>query len=407
MSDKNDQNKEPRELGRNKAPLTEDGLTERDFMPVRQSREGKSGLLGGLMYFVFVISVSIILACLGWMAATDVLALNADTEHVATVILPKSVFTYEDYEVKDDDGKTETKTRHTVDIDYVADALNKAGIVEYKWLFKFYCSFSHAETKLDPGTYELKDVYDYRALVKKMQSGSSAMVRLNITFPEGYTMRQMFAKLDENGVCDYDELMDAAANATFTYSFLENIEKGDPSRLEGFLFPDTYEFFEGMPAASAINRMLEGFYYKLTAEMLDWVEESGYTMREIVTIASMIEKEASAAEGERAKIARVIYNRLDSGWPIQIDATSLYDHPDHVGAPTKEMLEENTPYNTRINKGLTPTPICNPGIASIRAALRPADGGYLFYALNNATGAHEFFTSASAFESFVATQNYG
>jgi len=407
MSDMNDQNKKPRSFGEYRNPETDEPLTERDFMPVRQSREGRSGLLGGLMYFVFVISVSVILACLAWMAATDVLALNADTEHVATVILPKSAFTYEDYTVTQDDGTTDTKTRHTADIDYVADALNKAGIVEYKWLFKFYCNFSHAETKLDPGTYELKDVYDYRALVKKMQSGSSAMVRINITFPEGYTMRQMFKKLDENGVCDYNELMDAAANSTFTYSFLADIEKGDPSRLEGFLFPDTYEFFEGMPAASAINRMLEGFYYKLTAEMLDWLEESGLTMRQIVTIASMIEKEASGAEGERAKIASVIYNRLNAGWPLQVDATSLYEHPDHVGAPTAEMLAEDSPYNTRINTGLTPTPICNPGIESIKAALRPADTDYKFYALNTATGAHEFFSSASAFENFVATQNYG
>ena len=238
-----------------------------------------------------------------------------------------------------------------------------------------------------------------------MTSGSGAMVTKKITFPEGYSMNQIFKKLDEEGVCDYDELMDAAANATFNYSFLEGLEKGEASRLEGFLFPDTYEFYEGMPASSAINKLLEGFHYKLTAEMLDWQKDSGYSMREIITIASMIEKEA-ANDSDRYKIASVIYNRLKSDWPLQIDSTTLYEFPDHSGAPTAEMLAKDSPYNTRINKGLPPSPICSPGIASIKAALQPSDTNYMFYALNTATGEHEYFTSADAFNAFVATQNY-
>jgi len=374
------------------------------YRPVRTVPENKKGCFGGLLFFLFIISTSVILACLGWMAATDVLALNApDTE--AEVVLPKSAFKFEDYETLNDIGQTVTKTRHTADISYVANALKDAGVIQYKWLFKLYCAFSNADEKLDPGTYDLKAAYDYRALVIKMQSGSNAMVTKSITFPEGYTMRQIFLKLDDEGVCDYNELMDAAANATFTYSFLEGIEKGDASRLEGFLFPDTYEFYEGMPASSAINRLLEGFYYKLTAEMIEWQEESGLTMRQIVTIASMIEKEA-ANDDERAYIASVIYNRLNNDWPLQIDSTTLYEYPDHNGAPTAEMLEKDSPYNTRINTGLPPTPICSPGYASIRAALRRADTKYYFYALDLETGTSKFFTSSSEFDAFVATQNY-
>ena len=199
--------------------------------------------------------------------------------------------------------------------------------------------------------------------------------------------------------------MDAAANATFNYSFLEGTEKGDASRLEGFLFPDTYEFYEGMPAATAINKLLEVFHYRMTAEMLEWQEESGYTMRQIVTIASMIEKEA-ANDTEQYTIASVIYNRLNKDWPLQIDSTTLYEYPDHEGAPTAEMLAKDSPYNTRISKVLPPSPICNPGITSIRAALQPSSTNYMYYALNTATGQHEFFTNADAFNAFVATQNY-
>lgn len=367
--------------------------------------ENKSGLAGGALYFLFVISVSIILACLAWAAATDVLGFKS-SDTVAQITLDKDRFTYQEVEVTDDDGNIKTKKVHYADMSYVADQLKDNGIIKYKWLFKLFGSVYNADEKIDPGTYELKAIYDYKALVKKMTSGSAAMVTKKITFPEGYTMRQIFKKLDAEGVCDYDELMDAAANSTFNYSFLEGTEKGDANRLEGFLFPDTYEFYEGMPAATAINKLLEVFHYKMTAEMLEWQEESGYTMREIVTIASMIEKEA-ANDTERYTIASVIYNRLKKDWPLQIDSTTLYEYPDHEGAPTAEMLAKDSPYNTRISKGLPPSPICSPGITSIRAALQPSSTNYMYYALNTATGQHEFFKTADAFNAFVATQNYG
>lgn len=367
--------------------------------------ENKSGLAGGALYFLFVISVSIILACLAWAAATDVLGFKS-SDTVAQITLDKDRFTYKEVKVTDDDGNIKTKKVHYADMSYVADQLKNNGIIKYKWLFKLFGSVYNADEKIDPGTYELKAIYDYKALVKKMTSGSAAMVTKKITFPEGYTMRQIFKKLNAEGVCDYDELMDAAANSTFNYSFLEGTEKGDANRLEGFLFPDTYEFYEGMPAATAINKLLEVFHYKMTAEMLEWQEESGYTMREIVTIASMIEKEA-ANDTEQYTIASVIYNRLKKDWPLQIDSTTLYEYPDHEGAPTAEMLAKDSPYNTRISKGLPPSPICSPGITSIRAALQPSSTNYMYYALNTATGQHEFFKTADAFNAFVATQNYG
>lgn len=367
--------------------------------------ENKSGLAGGALYFLFVISVSIILACLAWAAATDVLGFKS-SDTVAQITLDKDRFTYQEVKVTDDDGNIKTKKVHYADMSYVADQLKDNGIIKYKWLFKLFGSVYNADEKIDPGTYELKAIYDYKALVKKMTSGSAAMVTKKITFPEGYTMRQIFKKLNDEGVCDYDELMDAAANSTFNYSFLEGTEKGDANRLEGFLFPDTYEFYEGMPAATAINKLLEVFHYKMTAEMLEWQEESGYTMREIVTIASMIEKEA-ANDTEQYTIASVIYNRLKKDWPLQIDSTTLYEYPDNEGAPTAEMLAKDSPYNTRISKGLPPSPICSPGITSIRAALQPSSTNYMYYALNTATGQHEFFKTADAFNAFVATQNYG
>ena len=358
----------------------------------------------GLMYFLFVLSCSIILTCLVWMAACDILGFNGSDED-APVTLAKSSFTEERIEIKDDEGNTKTQKKLIPDIGYVADQLKDAGVIRYKWLFRLFCNFTSASDNIAPGTYVLRDAYDYRALLMKMRTGSGSAVTLKLTFPEGYTMEQIFRLLDEQEVCEYEDLMEAAANATFNYAFLEGLEKGDAKRLEGFLFPDTYEFYKYMPAASAINKFLEGFHYKLTAEMLDWQKASGYSWKQIVTVASMIEKEA-ATDSERYVIASVIYNRLTNDWPLQIDSTTLYEYPDHHGAPTADMLAKDSPYNTRINKGMPPTPICSPGIVSIKAALDPSETSYMFYALDVESGTHRFFKTASEFDAFVAKQNY-
>lgn len=372
--------------------------------PIRKRRDGRSGCLGGLIYFAFVLSVSIILACVGWMAASDVLALNKD-QVTATVTLEKDTFETKVTEVTDEDGnKKEEKTRYA-DIDYIADLLKDSGIIEYKGLFKFYCAISHADTKIDPGTYELNTNYDYRALVKKMQVGSGAMVTTKVTFPEGYSMEQIFQKLEEEGVCEYDDLMEAAANYQYNYSFLDENALGDATRLEGFLFPDTYEFYQGMQASSAINKFLVNFHNRLTAEMLDLAEQKGYSLKEIVTIASMIEKEA-ANDDERGKIASIIYNRIKAGMPLQIDSTVMYVLEEHGDVLTTEQTQIDSPYNTYKNTGLPPTPIANPGAKSINAALKPSDTNYLYYALDAESGTHQFFTNYGEFKAFVAKQSY-
>lgn len=385
---------------------TGDAESERDYRPIRQSHEYRSGCLGGVMYFVFVLCLSVVLACLGWMAASDVMALNKK-EFNANVTLPMNIFESETVTTYDDDGIPNGSKRVThADIDYVADTLKDAGLIEYKWLFTAFCKLSNADVKVAPGEYELRSSYDYRALIQHMTPFSGGALTVKVTFPEGFSMRQMFQLMEEKGVSDYDELMDAAADYTFNYSFLEDLEQGDASRLEGYLFPDTYEFYVNMQPSSAINKFLETFHYVFNEDMMKEVEQSGRNIRDIVTIASMIEKEA-ANDDERPMIASVIYNRLNTGMPLGIDATILYVHPEHEGAPTAQMLLEDSPYNTRDRLGLPPTPICNPGLASLRAALYPSSSNYYYYALDTETGTHRFFTSSNEFDAFVATQNYG
>lgn len=385
---------------------TGDEESERDFRPVRQSHEYRSGCLGGIMYFVFIMCVSIIMACLAWMAASDMLALNKDS-FTATVSLPMTIFDSETVDKYDEDGnKTGTERITHADIEYVAQELKETGLIQYKWLFRLFCKISNADKKVDPGEYELQSSFDYRALIKNMQAGSGATKTIKVTIPEGFTMHQIFLRLEENGVCSYDELMDAAANHNFNYNFLADIPLGDASRLEGFLFPDTYEFYVGMQASSAINKFLETFYYKMTADVQKALKNMGLDIRTVVNAASLIEKEA-ANDDERRTIASVIYNRLAAHMPLGIDASILYIHPDHEGAPTGTMLEEDSPYNTRLYQGLPPTPIANPGLASIYAVLNPEQTNYYYYALDEETGQHRFFTHSAEFNAFVATQSYG
>lgn len=355
----------------------------RDYRPIRMRRDSKTGCLGGIMYALFVISVSVVLACVGWMAATDVLALNKE-ERAAVVTIPED-FTADD----------------------VATALKDAGIIEYKLLFKLFYKISNAEEKIKPGNYEQSTRYDYRALISRMAIGTDAQQTTSVTIPEGYTMKQIFETLEANNICSMEDLNEAAANATFTYDFLEdsNIVDGDPLRLEGFLFPDTYEFYQGEQASVSINRFLNAFHYKLTAEMLEKAEEQGRTLREIITIASMIEKEAANDE-ERKTIASVIYNRLAADMRLDIDATVLYVLPEHKEVLSQKDLATDSPYNTRKYKGLPPGPIANPGMASIQAALNPEKTSYLFYALDTSTGAHKFSKTQAEHDAFVATQDY-
>lgn len=382
-------------------------LEERDFRPIRFRRDSRTGCLGGLMYATFVICIAIILACAGWMAACDVLALNKEYE-TATVTLPKDVFSDKEQEVKNKEGKvTGTKNVRAADIDYVADALKDAGIIEYKSLFKLFAKFSHADVKLDPGTYVLSTELDYRALVKNMQVGASSMTVTTITFPEGMTMAQIFKKLEDQGICSVDALNKAAADFNYSFRFLENAEPGKSSRLEGYIFPNTYDFYQGEQASSVINKFLTALHNRITADMWTQIETNGTTFHDVIVVASMIEKEAGS-EDERALIASVIKNRKDAGMPLGIDSTILYVHPDYQGGvelPT-EYLEENSPYNTRLNTGLPPTAICNPGMASIQAALYPAKTDYYYYALDAENGVHRFFKDYDEFAAFVAQQDY-
>lgn len=378
----------------------EEDLPEvRDYMPIRFKRYAGRGVAGGILYGLFVISVSIVLACLAWMFAADVLALNKEYEDAIVVI--------DEYEPTGDQPTVsivnDQERPIKADIDQVATALKNGGIIEYKWLFKLFSRFSHAETKIDPGTYALTTELDYRAIVTALQFGSGNQEITRITFPEGLTLEQTFTLLEENHIAHKKDLYEAAANHEFDYDFLDPELLGDAARLEGYLFPDTYDFYQGEDAEVAINRFLRNFNNKLDDDVRAAAESRGLSVHELLTVASLIEKEAGSDE-ERATIASVIYNRLDAGWKLQLDSTINYIKGTSTFALTNSDLEIDSPYNTYMYEGLPVGPICSPGMASIEAALHPESTNYWFWYASD--GVTTFFTNVDDFNAFAEAHPY-
>ena len=351
----------------------------------RRKRRFLRGLLRFVLWLTFVVAASFALSGVGWLLANDFAAFNKEPLSATITI------------TKDDD------------LNSVADKLKDNGLIEYKWFFKLFGKVAHAEDKIGIGDHELNTTMDYSALINHMRSSSGALTSetVRVTIHEGATVKQIIELLAEYGVSTVEELTDAAANYDYTYPFITG-QKGDIRRLEGYLFPDTYEFYVNGNAANAIGKLLSNFNAKLDT-LQDGLDSSGRTLSEVVTVASLIEKETDGRD--QANIASVIYNRLNNVGEtyhlLQIDASQIYGLGDRFsGKLSQADLDIDTPYNTHIHEGLPPTPISNPGLASLRAALEPSETGYYFYALGK-DGVHHFFATYREFLNFVNSGNYG
>ena len=363
------------------------GRRTQDSQPPAHRRRRKKRHFNVLTYILFVLDTSAILAVVVWLLINDLCAFNKE-DITATI------------EVTADDT-----------IGTIADKLHDAGLIEYKWFFRLFATVADAKDKIGTGTYELSTEMDYRALIVGMHnsSGNLNTDTVRVTIPEGYTVSQIIKLLAENGVNTEENLLEAAKTATFDYDYIDNNSE-DISRLEGYLFPDTYDFYLNEKASSALNRLIKNFNSKLDEEKLAQAEARGYDLQDIITIASLIEKETDGTD--QANIASVIYNRLegpgDKGGTygmLQIDASLLYALPDHTGPITNEDKQVDSKYNLYKYAGLPPTPIANPGLASIEAALEPADTNYYYYALGK-DGKHHFSSTLAEHNAFLNSGDY-
>lgn len=220
-------------------------------------------------------------------------------------------------------------------------------------------------------------------LVEETTESQEATGRRTVTlsFAEGRSLTEIFKILDEYEVADFDELMETAA--TYDYSYYPLVAKipSDPNRcfkLEGYLYPSTYEFYTNSKPQDAIGKFLRGSKSNITEQMMAQASALGYTMDEVLTVASIVEKEGGKSS-EVAKIAAVIYNRLEAGMKLQMDSSIYYIERHVKPYLTGDINRYNSYYNTYKCKALPAGPICNPGLKTINAALNPADVDYLYF----------------------------
>ena len=258
----------------------------------------------------------------------------------------------------------------------IAKILKENDLISSVFGFKLTSKLEGFDGTYKQGTYNIDTGMTKRQIMELLQSGKVAE-DLQLMVPEGYTVKQIAAKAEEAGICTAEEFLNEVNNGTFDYEFLKNLPDRQ-YRLEGYLFPDTYFLSETHTAHDVIDLMLKRFDQMYTKEYRDAVASSGKTLDEIITLASMVEKEIKLPE-ERARAAGVMYNRLRDGITLGIDATVLYAVGKTAGNLTQDDLNIDSPYNTRKNYGLPLGPISNPGEASFKAALYPEEHNYLYY----------------------------
>jgi UPF0755 protein len=243
------------------------------------------------------------------------------------------------------------------------------------------------DVAFEAGTYQLTTHMTLDDAIAVLERGPGEPPSVRFTIPEGWRLTQIAERADEVLGIPKSDFLDAATSGT--YALEPYLPAGTPFP-EGFLFPNTYRFATtGVTADDVIRTMLNQFGSQ--ARALPWAKAKrlGVSDFQVVTIASMIEREARVTK-DRAKIAAVIYNRLKVGMTLGIDATLQYVDPDPSDGLTDADLAIDSPYNTRLHTGLPPTPIASPGLASLQAALQPADVNFLYYVLCGADGHHAF-----------------
>ncbi len=266
----------------------------------------------------------------------------------------------------------------------VAARLARAGAIRNALAFRWLARLQGLDRAMKPGDYHFTDPQPAPAVLRALAAGSQLP---EVTVPEGLTVRETVALLTARGLGPASGFLSLAEDPDFLRA------AGVPGpRLEGYLFPDTYRFTTVMSAAEILATMVRRFHERFDASRHRRAAARGMSVDQIVTLASIVEKEASQF-AERPLVAAVFYNRLRLGMPLQSDPTVAYDNPAFTGGPiTRADLTHPSAYNTYLAVGLPPGPIANPGLAAIDATLSPADVPYLYFVSRN-DGSHAFSTS--------------
>jgi uncharacterized YceG family protein len=283
------------------------------------------------------------------------------------------------------------------DAGQIGDILAARGVVDSSTFFVVNATVTGRRDGLRPGKYTLREGMTNGAAIDALTKGPKVKVvpTTNVTIPEGPSIREEAPKIDK---ASFKGSYAKAANSRQTLRAIRKL--GAPKRTrtaEGFMFPATYRLVEGAPVKNLVAKQLAAFKQNFGRVGLSYARRKNLTRYDVLIIASLVEREAQL-ERERPLIASVIYNRLKQGVPLGIDATIRYQTGNWQTPILQSQLDRDTPYNTRLRRGLPPTPIGNPGLASMRAAAHPARTKYLFFVRKpGKSGAHAFSSTNAQF----------
>jgi len=287
----------------------------------------------------------------------------------------------------------------------IAPRLQREGLITDSQLFLWLVRYEGVDALLEAGEYELRANMTMNELIDSLQHGR--LREVSVTIPEGKRAEEVAALLEERGIVESSVFLGLVRSSSPAYDFLQDRRADARTSMEGFLFPETYLIPADYDAQQVLDLLVMTFAESFSAEMRQAAAEAGMSVYEVVTLASIVEREAVVAE-ERPIIASVYLNRLEQGMYLQSDPTVQYalGYQEDAGQWWKipMSLEEDvvvdSPYNTYMYPGLPPGPICSPGLASMQAVLEPADTLYLFF-FSKFDGSHAF---AETYEEHLQNQ---
>ncbi len=317
-------------------------------------------LIKAIVYIVFVCVVSVFLAVTIIFVGNDIFAF-VKSDEVVEIVIPENT-----------------------SLDDLAEILHENGVIEYPSVFKLYAVAKNDNQKYVAGTYTVTPMMNYSFLLSEFKEKIDYGT-IRITIPEGYTTDEIIDLFVSQGIGTREGFIDVIQNGEFNYWFIDELETNGINedrvyRLDGYLFPDTYDFYMNSSETTVINKLLRRFSQMFTSDYRDQCAKMGYTVDEMITLASIIEKEA-ANSSEFFMVSSVFHNRLNNPWnfpKLESDATVVYIIHHETGERNVDLNYETT-YNTYMYEGLPPGPIANPSASAMLAALLPQTTNYYFF----------------------------
>lgn len=345
-------------------------------------------VIKAVIYIIFILVISVFISITVIAVANDIYAF-VKSDEVVEITIPEYATLTE-----------------------VSEILYKNDIIKYPAVFRLYAVKEHDSGEFLAGTYSVTPMMNYDTLLAEFKEKPVSGIA-RITIPEGYTTDEIINLMVANGIGTREGYVDVIQNYDFDYWFLDELEASGRAanrlyRLDGYLFPDTYDFYLNSREEVVIDKLLRRFNQIFTKEYRDQCAVFGYTVDEMITLASMIEKEA-ASPSEFFLVSSVFHNRLNNPWTfpkLESDATVLYiiahDKGERPKTVTPEDLQYDTLYNTYKYEGLPPGPIANPSASAMLASLSPVSSNYYYFYYMSSKGRTVYSSTKAEHDAYIA-----